>query len=167
MDTREVRIYYLEMNSPADFVPKKKKKNHLNIQRMGVSLPRFNRFLYTYVGGKWNWTDKLDWNDEQWDNWVKRPELSTWIANYKGVPAGYYELEVQPENNIEIAYLGLFPEFIGKGLGGELLTAAIDSAWRLGASRIWVHTCTLDHPSALSSYKRQGFRVFKEEVSNY
>ncbi len=165
MDTREVRTYYLEMDSPAEFVPGKEKENHLDIQRMTVPLPRFNKFLYAYVGEKWNWTDKLGWSDDQWDNWVKRPELSTWLASYKGTPAGYYELEAQPENNIEIAYFGLFPEFLDRGLGAELLTAAVGSAWRLGASRIWVHTCTLDHPSALSNYKRQGFRVFKEEVS--
>ena len=30
--------------------------------------------------------------------------------------------------------------------------------------RFWAHTCTLDHPSALSFYKRSGFRPFRRQV---
>ena len=58
------------------------------------------------------------------------------------------------------------PSFIGKGLGGELLTAAIARAWDMGASRVWVHTCTLDHPTALPNYQARGFRVFRVEAKD-
>ena len=64
---------------------------------------------------------------------------------------------------MEIAYFGLLPEFLGKGLGKLLLTLAVTEAWDSGARRVWLHTCTLDDPAALPNYLRRGFRKFKEE----
>ena len=43
--------------------------------------------------------------------------------------AGYYELRRDKDGGVEIAYFGLLPEFIGRGLGGALLTSAIEEAW--------------------------------------
>jgi GNAT superfamily N-acetyltransferase len=77
---------------------------------------------------------------------------------------GYFELEQQTQGNVEVAYFGLLPQFVGKGLGGQLLTAAVSRAWELGARRVWVHTCDLDHPRALENYQARGFRVFKVEA---
>jgi GNAT superfamily N-acetyltransferase len=65
--------------------------------------------------------------------------------------------------NVEIAYFGLLPGFIGKGLGAYLLTAATRRAWDMGATRVWVHTCDLDHPRALANYQARGFRIFQVE----
>ncbi len=61
-------------------------------------------------------------------------------------------------------YFGLLPEFIGRGLGGPLLTAAVRRAWEIpGARRVWLHTCTEDHPQALANYLSRGFSVFRVE----
>jgi hypothetical protein len=30
-------------------------------------------------------------------------------------------------------------------------------------SRVWVHTCTLDHPGALANYQARGFAIYKVE----
>ena len=68
-------------------------------------------------------------------------------------------------NPVEIAYFGLLPQFIGKGLGGWLLTRAIERGWELGASRVWVHTCSLDGPGALSNYQARGLTLFKTETA--
>jgi len=82
------------------------------------------------------------------------------VAYVSGTPAGYFELEMQAGGNVEIVYFGLLPQFIGRGLGGALLTATVERAWALGAHRVWVHTCSLDHPNALPGYQARGFRVF-------
>ena len=82
------------------------------------------------------------------------------MASVSGTPAGYFELETQAGGNAEIAYFDLLPQFIGRGLGGALLTATVERAWAIGASRVWVHTCSLDHPNALPGYQARGFRVF-------
>jgi GNAT superfamily N-acetyltransferase len=81
----------------------------------------------------------------------------------EGVPAGYAELDGRVEGEIELAYFGLVPDFIGQRLGPWLLDWAVRRAW-IGARRVWVHTCTLDHPGALAMYERAGFVRFKTEV---
>jgi GNAT superfamily N-acetyltransferase len=85
------------------------------------------------------------------------------VAYASGTPAGYFELERQHDAAVELAYFGLLPRFIGQGIGGHLPTAAITRAWEMGARRVWVHTCTLDHPQALSNYQARGFRIVRVE----
>lgn len=65
---------------------------------------------------------------------------------------------------IELAYFGLIPAFIGQRLGPYLLDVAIRAAWAREPSRVWLHTCTLDHPRALATYDRAGFRVFERKI---
>jgi GNAT superfamily N-acetyltransferase len=61
----------------------------------------------------------------------------------------------------------LLPEFIGRGLGGALLTSAIEEAWfrrdGIAPRRVWVHTCNRDHPQALTNYQARGMIVYKVE----
>ena len=159
-----VTTYHLEMTDPHDLRPKRVKHEGVDIRQAEVPSPELNRFLYTAVGGDWYWIDRLNWTYQQWLKWVDRAEVQTWVAYLSGTPAGYFELEAQSQGNIKIAYLGLLPQFIGKGLGGHLLTVATEKAWQMGASRVWVHTCTLDHPGALANYRARGFRVFREET---
>ena len=64
---------------------------------------------------------------------------------------------------VELAYFGLLPSFIGRGVGGALLTEAIRRAWALGPQRVWLHTCTLDHPAALPNYQKRGFRIYDQK----
>lgn len=90
--------------------------------------------------------------------------VQMWVAYEQDVVAGYFELFMDDERNVELAYFGLLPQFIGHGIGGYLLTEAIRSAWHIGASRVWLHTSTRDHAHALANYQARGFRVFKEVV---
>ena len=77
--------------------------------------------------------------------------------------AGYFELARQDDGAVEIVYFGLTPEFIGLGLGGPLLAAAVREAWGMGAKRVWLHTCTLDSERALPNYIARGFEPYKTE----
>jgi len=122
-----------------------------------------NRSFYERVGRAWQWTDRLSWSDDQWQAYASRPQLETWIASVEGVPAGYFELDTDQDGNTEIAYFGLLSGFIGRGLGKHLLCAAIRRAWESGATRVWVHTCTLDHPHALGNYRARGFTIYRHE----
>jgi GNAT superfamily N-acetyltransferase len=161
-----VTTYYLEMTSPRDLKPKRSPRGDLVFGKVPVPSPELNRFFYTAVGGDWYWTDRLPWTYERWMQWLDRPELETWLLSADGVPAGYVELERQAGDDVELAYFGLLPAFIGQGLGGHLLACAIDKAWAMGAKRVWVHTCTLDHPSALGNYQARGFRLYKQETES-
>jgi GNAT superfamily N-acetyltransferase len=123
----------------------------------------FFRYLYNEVGRDYRWRDRLSWTDEQWAAHLADPGVSIWVLYGHGAPGGYFELSKQHDGSIEIAYLGLMREYIGRGLGKQLLTAAAERAWSLGATRVWLHTCTLDHATALPNYLTRGFEKFREE----
>ena len=161
----EITTYYLEMLNCAEYQPPRASKVAAELRRVETPLPELNRFLYATVGRDWDWADRLSWPRERWIEWLDRPQLETWIAWVGGTPAGYYELEQQPEQNVEIAYFGLLPQFAGQGLGGWLLGQAIERGWESGARRVWVHTCSLDHPHALANYLARGFKQYRQETT--
>jgi GNAT superfamily N-acetyltransferase len=163
----EVTTWSLEMRDRALLRPAHAPKDRFTIERAEVVQPELNRFLYTAVGGDWYWTGRLPWTYDRWRAWLDRAEVETWVARRGGSPAGYFELEQQDGGDVELAYFGLFPQFIGQGLGGHLLTVAISRAWELpDAARVWVHTCSLDHPSALANYQARGFEIFSIETDS-
>jgi GNAT superfamily N-acetyltransferase len=65
--------------------------------------------------------------------------------------------------SVEIAYFGLLPAYVGRGLGKYLLSEAAARAWTLQPSRVWLHTSTLDHPAALPNYLARGFSISRVE----
>lgn len=164
MKTIPVTIYYLEMTSREELRPKHSARQDLLVSRVPTPMPELNRFFYTAVGGGWYWIDRLPWTYGDWQRYLDRPELQTWLLSVGGVPAGYFELEKQKQDAVEIAYFGLLPAFVGQGLGAHLLTATVERAWDMGASRVWLHTCTLDHPQALANYRARGFRLTRQET---
>ena len=157
---REVTVWYLESHSEAELDPAEN-PGGIEIREARVKQYQFNRFLYQFVGASWAWTDKLSWTEDKWKAYAENENLRTWVAYCKGSPAGYFELQRQDRGDVEIAYFGLAPRFIGQGFGGYLLSQTIESAWAWeGTKRVWVHTCTLDHPSALQNYKSRGMEVY-------
>ncbi|TGD74793.1 GNAT family N-acetyltransferase [Mangrovimicrobium sediminis] len=155
-----VTVYYLEMTSPGQLRGKPLPAG-LSLAEARVPQFAFNRFLYEHIGGPWAWRDKLSWSDAQWRAYVEAENLRTWVAWVDGSPAGYFDLEREGDE-VEIKYFGLAPAFIGQGYGGALLTSAIEAAWGWDApQRVWVHTCTLDHPNALANYQARGMQLYR------
>ncbi len=102
-------------------------------------------------------------DDETLREIIESPEVEVYVAYVRGTPAGYVELDRRTAGETEIAYFGLLPEFLGRGIGPWLLDWGIQRAWCEDCERVWLHTCTLDHPSALPMYQRAGMQVFKQE----
>ena len=145
----EVTTWYLEMLSPSA-LRAARDPGGLHVSECRVTLYQFNRFLYQLVGAAWDWTDRLDWSDRQWLDYTEDDRLRTGVAYAQGCPAGYFELLQQAGGDTEIKYFGLVEQFIGRGFGGFLLSHALGAAWAWpGTDRVWVHTCSLDHPGAL------------------
>lgn len=129
--------------------------------------PEYARFLYALVGGPWRWVDQLRWSREQWADDLAKAGTEFWVLYVDGVPGGYAHLQASPVEggtHVEFRYFGLAPSFIGRGLGGVLLGQAIGKAWSLAerhglaaVTRVWLHTCSLDSPTALSNYRSRGF----------
>ena len=155
---------YLEMRRPDQLRPKRTDA-HFQVREVTQRDWRFNRDLYFGVGQQWDWIDKRPWTDDQWKEYATAPELWTFAGYFEDALAGYYELRRDNEGGMEIAYFGLLPEFTGRGLGGALLTSAIEEAWRMSPkpARVWVHTCNHDHPQALANYQARGMVVYKVE----
>jgi GNAT superfamily N-acetyltransferase len=124
----------------------------------------FFRYLYEEVGRAYHWTDRLSWSDDQVRAHLADSAVSIWLLTSGAAPAGYFELRAGDDRSVEIAYFGLLPEFVGRGWGGHLLTRAVETSWSMNPDRVWLHTCTLDHPAALPNYLRRGFRPVREEV---
>lgn len=160
---RTCTTFYLEMASSAE-LRERPQRPDLQIVECEVPQPEFNRFLYALVGQAWDWTDLNGWSDAQWREQVEQEGHRTWVAYHRGAIAGYYELYRPDGRNVEIRYFGLAAAFMGLGFGGPLLSHALRSAWDwTGTERVWVHTCTLDHPAALANYQARGMRIYREE----
>lgn len=160
---RSYTTYYLEMTSASE-LNEKPQRHDLPIIECEVPQAEFNRFLYELVGTPWEWGDLDSWGLSDWQALVEQNCHRTWVAYHRGALAGYYELYRPDGSNCEIRYFGLAPQFVGCGFGGALLSHAVQSAWGWeGTERVWVHTCTYDHPAALRNYQARGFRIFKQE----
>ena len=160
----DISIFNLEMTDRSQLKPKHD-ANGLTVVEVKIKQYQFNRFLYQFVGAAWEWTDKLALSDSQWQEYSEADNLHLFVAYKDGAPAGYFELQQQGDTTVEIMYFGLGERFIGKGFGGYLLTEAIEQAWSLpNTRRVWVHTCSLDHPSALQNYQARGFSLFRTDT---
>lgn len=133
----------------------------LEVRRAELPSPELSRALYAGVGSRWLWTDRLDWSWAHWQEHLARAEVETWVAWVRGTPAGYAEIE-RGGDAVELASFGLLPAFFGRGLGPRLLDAVVRRAWALGPRRVWLHTCSLDGPAALHTYRTRGFEVYDE-----
>jgi GNAT superfamily N-acetyltransferase len=154
---------YLEMREPAALRPARLDDPTIRVDRAADCFPALWRFLYSEVGRKYRWIDRLGWSHQQIRDYLDDDAVSVWLLTVRGTLAGYFELKRDDEGGIEIAYFGLFDEFTGRGLGKHLLTAAVEAAWSLHPARVCLHTCTLDHPAALPNYIKRGFTPFKTE----
>ena len=163
--TIEVTRTYLEMRDPSELQGAKLEDPLIRIELQRNCPVELFRWLYVEVGRNYHWIDRLPWTDEDISKHLARPETSVWLMTYDEERAGYFELRKCEDGSTEVAYFGLLPQFLGRGLGKHLLTAATEQAWADGANRVWLHTCTLDDPAAMPNYLKRGFRPFKTETS--
>ncbi len=152
---------YLELFPAA--APSSFAVNGVSLERLCVEDGTRYLSLYRDVGAPHRWTDRADWTEARAAEHLVRTDVSV-FALREGEDAGFFELVTGADGSVEIAYLGLVPAYVGRGLGRALLEAAIAEAHRAGPSRVWLHTCTLDHAAALPNYLARGFRPFREET---
>lgn len=164
MPTIQVKRTYLELRSPAELRPARCAEPGLRLEHVASPAPALARWLYQAVGAEWRWHDRLAWNDDAWRSRFAGPGVSLHVLYRDASPIGYFELACAASGDVEIAYLGLVGEWLGRGYGKHLLTLAAEQAFAVGAQRVWLHTCTLDHPAALANYRARGFRPFREEL---
>ncbi len=156
-------ITYLEMrrrpNRLVRYLPRA-----LAINRAHSPTVSFYRYLYNIVGAPWLWYERRRLDDSTLRAIIHNPKVEVYVLYVDGVPAGFAELDRRTSDEVELAYFGLAPEFIGRGLGRYLLDWALNEAWRDDPRRVWVHSCNFDHPKAIAVYQRAGFVPYRQET---
>ncbi len=123
------------------------------------------RHYYYGVGAEWNWLDRMVIPDEELEQKINADNTEIYIFLVNAEPAGFAEF-VKETDFTEIQYFGLLPAFVGKGLGHFFLHWVIQQAWAYNPRWIQLNTCTLDHPNALSVYKKAGFEIVRTEIQH-
>ena len=161
-------VTYLEMNDARDLRPGQVVPELL-LRRVDGALPLV-RTVNAQVGAPYGWRSASR-TDEEWQELMRcRPLRQYWLITLKDETVGVANVEPQPGGDVEITTFGLLPEYVGRGFGGHALTLAIRQAWDSEAmkspavSRVWLHTCSSDHPNALRNYQRRGLTVYRVEV---
>ena len=154
--------YYFEITSIKNLKGKNKPSDKIFLELLDNKNFELNKFFYKQIGKKHQWIDRLVWQDKDWIKHVSNENLKTYILKEDEELVGFFEL-IFDKNECEIAYFGILEEYIGKSLGGYLLSEAIKIAFEKKMKRIWVHTCSLDHPNAFLNYKARGMKIFKTE----
>jgi GNAT superfamily N-acetyltransferase len=158
-------VTYLEMRTPPEHaIP----PSPLSLERVQVPQPEHYRDLFRRIGGPWLWFSRLILDNAHLAAIVQHPKVELYAVNdEQGREVGMLELDFREAGECELAFIGLVPELSGKGHGRWLLAEALRRAWREGVDRVHVHTCSLDHPAALSAYRRAGFIPFKRAIERF
>tara|TARA_Y100000591_G_C21512029_1_gene535106 strand:- start:61 stop:567 length:507 start_codon:yes stop_codon:yes gene_type:complete len=157
---------YLEIKSINALVESMIPKQECSIELVKPDDFQINKFFYKNVGKKYSWTDRLVWSESDWIEYSSNPKVETYILKVNEDLAGFFELIFHFDlKEIEIAYFGLLEEYHNKKLGGYLLSIAIKESFKKkNISRVWAHTCSLDHKNALKNYLARGMKIFKKEI---
>ena len=163
----KVQRYYLEINSIKNLSGITKSSYFYEVNLIDPPDFQLNKFFYKQIGKKHRWVDRLIWNENQWIKYINNLNVRTYTLQDGNNLAGYFEqIFDQKKLECEIAYFGILQDYVGKRLGGYLLSQAIKKSFAVGANRVWVHTCSLDHKHALKNYLSRGMKIFKTKLLN-
>ena len=159
----EVDRKYLEISDLKKLNAQNKPNKDCNVSKIEPPNFQLNKFLYKQIGKKYNWKDRLIWEDKDWIKYTSNLKVNTFLLKEKDEIVGYFEQILDLEQKeCEIAYFGILENYFGKKYGSYLLSEAIKISLRLN-KRVWVHTCSLDHKHALNNYLSRGMKIFKSE----
>ena len=158
-------VTFLEMREkPKQAVP----ASPLSLSRIEKPPPEAYRKLFREVGSPWLWFSRLVMDDATLGAIIHHPEVDLYaVVDAADREVGMLELDFREAGEGELSFVGLIPELSGPGHGRWLLAEAVRLAWREGVGRVHVHTCTLDHPAALSAYRRAGFVPYRRAIEHF
>ena len=155
-------VTYLEMRARPALRPAP--ETGLVLERVtSPDLARY-RALFRAVGQDYLWFGRLTQSDAELGAILNDASVELYVAKAGGEDAGLLELDFRTRGECELAYFGLTAAYVGGGAGRWLMNEAIRRAWAQPIGRVFVHTCTLDHPKALAFYIRSGFTPYKRAI---
>ena len=138
------------------------------LARWKAPFPDKYRALFRRVGEPWMWFSRLVMADSALLAIIHDPAMEIYaIEDRRGIEIGLLELDFRVAGEVEIGFLGFVAELTGKGHGDWLMAQALAIGWRKEVRRMWVHTCTLDHPGALRFYRGHGFVPFERAIETF
>lgn len=140
----------------------------LRLDRWREPSPTRYRTLFRRVGEPWLWFSRLVMDEAKLVAIIHDPAVEIYaVTDARGIELGLLELDFRETGQAELSFFGLVPELTGQGEGRWLMGQALALCWRKGIERVWVHTCTLDHPKALGFYRAQGFAPYARAVETF
>jgi GNAT superfamily N-acetyltransferase len=136
----------------------------LTLVRVERPDPSWFRDLFRRVGEDWLWFSRRAMSDDALRAIIHDPQVEVHLLKAADEEAGLLELDRRVPAVCELSYFGLTAKVTRTGAGRWLMNRAIERAWSRPITRFWVHTCTYDHPGALSFYLRSGFRAYRREI---
>ena len=136
----------------------------LSLERLGAADTQRFRALFRTIGQDIMWFSRLVMAEETLAGIIGDPKVHSHALVKQGRDIGLLELDFREEAQCELSFFGLVPSEVGSGAGRFLMNAALERAWGQPITRMWVHTCTFDHPNALGFYRRSGFRPYQVMV---
>ena len=122
------------------------------------------RDLYRRVGEEWLWISRIRMPDAELAAIIQSPLMEIYALAHEGRDEGLLELDFREPGQCEFVSFGVTEKLVGTGAGRWLMNRALEIAWSRPVARVWLHTCTFDHPAALAFYQRSGFRPFRRQV---
>lgn len=120
--------------------------------------------IFRRVGEDWLWFSRARMTDAELAAIIHAPGIEVYALVADGRDEGLLELDFREPGQCELSYFGVTAPLIGTGAARFLMNRALEMAWSRDVRRVWVHTCTLDHPSAVAFYQRSGFRAFRRQI---
>ncbi len=152
-----VTVTFLRMDR-APSLPAPRLPLDTDLVRVATPTVPFYRYLYDTVGGRHLWWLRRAMPDSALAGILDDKAVSIYVLYRGGEPAGFFELDGRARPDVNLSYFGLMPHAVGRGIGGAFLRAAVDEAFVSSGRGVTVNTCTADHPRALPTYLRTGFK---------
>lgn len=152
-------VTFMERTEPS--ASRKALPRDLALIRVAKPSPSWYRALYRRIGENWLWFSRAVMPEDELATLISSPSTVILVLERNGEAIGLVELDATVAGVAEIVTFGVVPEETGTGAAKVMMEGALAQAFGDGARRIWLHTCTFDHPAAFHFYLRQGFRAFK------
>jgi len=156
-------VTYLEMRTPPT-LSSAPPPPEFRVRRVVHPDLEWYRALYRAVGETWLWFSRLRLSDAELREVLHHPEVDVFVLSHDRQDVGLLEFDRRQFPDIELAFFGITPDWIGRGAGRALLYHCLPLAWELYPQRLWLHTCTSDHPGALRFYTQAGFVPYKRAI---
>lgn len=155
-------VTYLEMRTPS--ADREAPPSDFTLRRVATPDLDWYRRLYREIGEPWLWFSRLRMSDDELRAILNDSAVDVFALAQHGSDIGIAEYDARRMPDIELSFFGVVPTFIGKGAGRALLDQSLRHVWNRQPQRVWLHTCTLDHPAALAFYRRAGFVSYRRAI---